>query len=107
MSGDKTLMAFHIITVTQGGVLYRDRERIVRWIDFARCHQNWQAYRADAPTDRRYVGWRNTGNVLDIEFFTEPRTRFVFISYVQRDTTLLKPMQWYDWYTFDVSRSNN
>jgi hypothetical protein len=32
---------FHsIITVTQGGILYRDIAEVVRWIDFRECQEN-------------------------------------------------------------------
>lgn len=99
------MMALHIITVTQGGVLYRDRHGIVRWIDFVRCNKNWLASRPHVtPADQRCVGQRNTGDVLDVVFATTPPVRFVFISYAQRDATLLNPMRRFGWCTWDVSR---
>lgn len=96
-----------ILTITQGGILYRDQDQIVRWIDFAECNRNWLASRRDTvDSDEKCVGWRNTGDgsVLDVEFFTEPRTRFEFISYRQRDRCLLNPMRERGgWHTWDLA----
>ena len=100
------LNARHLITVTPGGILYRDRADVVRWIDFKACNLSWLRTRATlSPEDERIVGWRNTGDVawLDVEFFTEPHTRFVFRSYADRDSLLLNPMWTHGgWLTRDL-----
>ena len=96
----------HIITVTAGGLLYRDEEGRVCWADFVECNRNWQLSRRQLTLfDKKCVGWRNTGDgkVLDVEMFTEPRLRFVFWSYLERDQSLLNPMQARGgWYTLDM-----
>lgn len=104
------LEARDIITVTQGGLLYYDHDDRVMWIDFEECNINWRVNAAvhGGGDDDRYVGWRNTtpGTVLDVEFFAQPRVRFVFRSYAQRDGLLLNPMRERGgWYTWDVTRS--
>lgn len=93
-------MAFaprQIITVTAGGVLYRDSEQVVRWLDFKQCNANWLTTLATLPQpgDERCVGVHDTEQAiwLDVEFYTEPRIRFEFRSYAQRDDLLFHPMQ--------------
>lgn len=101
-----TLRVNNIITITRGGILYRDHQKIVHWIDFKTCNENWiTLYRGD-PNDDHCVGQRNTGKekVLDVEFFTLPTTRFVFRSFLERDMRLLNPMKRHGgWSTQDLS----
>lgn len=101
------LASRQIITVTAGGILYRNSEQVVSWIDFRRCHVNWLASRQDTTTaaDKRCVGIHDTAQAvwLDVEFYTEPRIRFEFRSYALRDTLLFHPMQSLgDWYTCEA-----
>ena len=102
-----TLGARHILTVTTGGILYRDEADQIGWIDFKVCNRNWCLSREFVTEeDAWHVGWRNTsdGRVLDVEFFSQPRIRFEFISYVQRDGELLDPMYHRGgWTTWDAA----
>ncbi len=98
-----TLNGKQIISVTPGGVLYRDELEVVHWVDFKECSRNWLKTRPN-PTegDRRRVGLRDTnGKSIDVEFFTEPRIRFVFADQAERAELLIAPMRKYGWYTWD------
>jgi len=101
------LTAIHIISVTTHGLLFYDENEKVSWIDFKTCNRNWQTSRSQlTQIDERCVGWRNTrdGTLLDVEFFSDPKVRFVFISYAQRDGELLDPLYYHGgWITWDVS----
>lgn len=104
-----TLTGLNIITVSEGGLLYRDKNENVRLIDFRTCNANWIKTHGEGTLsvfDVLCVGWRNTGDrkYLDVELFTEPRTRFVFRSYIERDTLLIRPMVRARWHTLDLSR---
>jgi hypothetical protein len=107
--GTVSLNGNNIITITEAGLLLRDNGGSVRLVDFKECNSNWITSRgADLSLfDLFCVGWRNTGsrNVLDVELFTEPKTRFVFDSYVERDNLLLRPMVRARWHTLDLSRT--
>jgi hypothetical protein len=91
------LTARHIITVTSGGILYRNSDDIISWIDFKNCNENWLAtLKEPSQTEDDYcVGIHDTEQAtwLDVEFYSEPHTRFEFRSYAQRDTLLFHPMQ--------------
>jgi hypothetical protein len=105
------LNAQNIIAITKFGILYRDAKSIVKWIDLPQCNRNWLAGKPD-PTafDRQCVGWRNTPQLpqLHVELFTEPKTLIVFSSFVERDATLLTPLQHYGgWLTWDASDQSN
>lgn len=73
-----------IITVTQGGVLYRDIADIVQWIDFKLCNENsgQGAVSASLSAQQRNhcVGQSSfdRASLAYIEFFTEPITRLEF-----------------------------
>lgn len=96
-----------IITITQGGILYRDDEGTIGWVDFKLCNETWADSYLGDDEDRFCVGWRNTGKdkMLDVEFFTLPDfTRFVFTSFTERDMLLLNPIKRKGgWYTKDLS----
>jgi hypothetical protein len=89
-----------IITVTQGGLLYRDIADIVRWIDFKQCNRQWFRQREYRPSpyrkafDARCVARRSfgTASLPYIEFFTIPVTRLEFDD-PEDLWTLLKEMQ--------------
>jgi hypothetical protein len=102
------LIARNIISISEGGLLYRDLDGFIRLIDLRQCNAHWIASRGAYLTlfDLFCVGWRNTGDrrILDVELFTEPKTRFVFRSYAQRDTVMLRPLVRSRWHTFDLSR---
>lgn len=72
-----------IVTVTIGGILYRDIAEITRWIDFRYCAENSVRYlSADDLVIHagRCVGRRSESVALlpYIEFFTTPITRLEF-----------------------------
>ncbi len=90
-----------IITVTQGGVLYRDEKSIVQWIDFQACNANWaKGYKKPLEEEARIVGWRHY-YLPYVELATEPKIRFEFANIDQADHQLLVPMYRYGgWYTW-------
>jgi hypothetical protein len=80
-----------IVTVTLGGILYRDIAEITRWIDFRLCNESYcMNY---MPTLRVRMGQRDSRCVgrhsfhlaplAYIEFFTDPITRLEFEDHEQ------------------------
>ena len=77
---------FHsIITVTQGGILYRDIAEIVRWVDFRECLQNYCVNNHISLEQFNEENIRCVGRssfysapLAYIEFFTEPILRLEF-----------------------------
>lgn len=78
---------FHsIVTVTQGGILYKDIAEITRWIDFKQCNLNWYRQTEQRPSpfthefDKSCVARRSFDNapLVYIEFFTDPILRLEF-----------------------------
>jgi len=78
---------FHsIVTVTQGGILYKDIAEITRWIDFKQCNKNWYRQPEQRPSpfthdfDKCCVARRsfNHAPLAYIEFFTDPILRLEF-----------------------------
>lgn len=66
----------HILSVTPGGILYRDEQGTVQWLDFARCNRNWLASRRNLTLyDFRCVGWWHHFPTY-YEFASEPVMRF-------------------------------
>ncbi len=98
-----SLHAAHLITVTAGGLLFRDAEGGICWIDFSACRDRWLPNRPD-PLDweQRCVGWRSTGrtSLPDVEFLSYPRVRFEFVGFAQRNALLLEPMRRFGWHTW-------
>ena len=91
----------NIITITQGGILYRDNDNKVCWLDFSDCLRT-------QPVERRvykYVGDRNLDYITDakVKFYSSPPITFEFESYEDRAHKLLKPLANYGWFTFDRS----
>ncbi len=90
-----------IITVTQGGILYRDEKSIVQWIDFKACNANWvKGYKKPLEEEARIVGWRHY-YLPYVELATEPKIRLEFANIDEADHQLLVPMYrhggWYTW----------
>lgn len=77
---------FHsIITVTQGGILYRDIAELVRWVDFRQCLQNYCHANQITVEQFNEENIRCVGRMslylaplAYIEFFTEPILRLEF-----------------------------
>ncbi|MGB1288300.1 MAG: hypothetical protein ACPG7F_17325 [Aggregatilineales bacterium] len=72
-----------IITITEGGILYRDIAGVTRWIDFYDCASNRDHYMSDTGKRiKRCVGWRSyyEAELAYIEFFTVPLLRLEFDS---------------------------
>ncbi len=91
----------NIITITQGGILYRDNERKVCWLDFGECLLN-------QPVERRvhrYVGEVNpiNGNYIKVGFYVMPPLAFGFESFDDYLDKLLKPLLHFEWFLFDWS----
>lgn len=98
----------NILTVTRGGILYRDAQGVTQWIDFYLCRLNWLATLPN-PTklDRRYVGCRNTENsaTIYVRFYTTPPIIFAFKNEARRNLDLIQPMSRCGWYTTICIRS--
>lgn len=102
---------FHsIVTVTQGGILYKDIAEITRWIDFRQCNSNWYRQVEQRPSpythqfDKCCVARRSIKNapLAYIEFFTDPIVRLEFDD-AEHLWDLLKQMKLYgDWVAFDL-----
>ncbi|MGB7338668.1 MAG: hypothetical protein WBC91_07245 [Phototrophicaceae bacterium] len=99
-----------IITVTQGGVLYKDIAEIIRWIDFKQCNRNWYRQPEQRPSpythqyDRCCVARRSFTNASlpYIEFFTDPILRLEFDN-PEYLWDLLKQMKLYgNWVAYDL-----
>lgn len=98
-----SLAARHVISVTAGGVLYRDEDGCIGWIDFSICRDHWLVNRPHAlDWEQRCVGWRSTGRtpLPDVEFVSYPRVRFEFVGFAQRNALLLEPMRRFGWHTW-------
>jgi hypothetical protein len=76
----------NIIEIFGDGFFYYGYNEQKCYINFRECRTNWVNYVNDSPdfketelqdTDTKIVGWRNSSE-LYVEFFSEPRTRFVF-----------------------------
>jgi hypothetical protein len=95
-----------IVTVTQGGILYKDIAEIVRWLDFALCYEQYTLYYngTESSTERFCVGRSsfNRAPLPYVEFFTDPITRLEFDNPEDlRD--LLKQLHAFNfWYTKDL-----
>lgn len=82
-----------IITITQGGLLYRDEAGTVCWIDFARCNRNWTSQRRNlGEWDFRCVGSRRV-EPLSVEFHTQPPVRFAVEEVDEIDREFSEPLQ--------------
>jgi hypothetical protein len=102
-----------IITVTMGGILYRDIAEIPRWIDFRLCNDLYCA--AYSSTLQIRMGQRTThcvarhsfhrATLAYIEFFTNPITRLEFEDHEQL-WDMLKQMNVHGgWFAVSVDAS--
>lgn len=99
-----------IITVTNGGILYKDIAEVIRWIDFQECNDNWyrQPEQKPSPFTHRFdnccVARRSfyLSSLAYIEFFTDPIVRLEFDE-PEDLWHLLKQMKLYgDWVAYDL-----
>jgi hypothetical protein len=98
----------NIITVTQGGLLYRDVLGVTQWIDFIDCRDKYLATVDNATRlDRRYVGCRNTEQsaTIYVRFFSETPVIFSFKNAARRNLDLIQPLSRVGWYTTICVRS--
>lgn len=88
-----------IITVTQGGLLYRDNAGVVQWLEWKTCHARLQTTSAPlGKFDRRYVGARTH---MYVRFFTANPVIFIFDDRAWRDVHLIFPLARFGFYTCD------
>jgi hypothetical protein len=102
-----------IITVTLGGILYRDIAEIPRWIDFRLCNELYcTEYMSKlrlriGQHDTRCVGRHSfhLAPLAYIEFFTDPITRLEFEDH-QQLWDVLKQMNLHGgWFAISVDAS--
>ena len=91
----------NIITITQGGILYRDNNNKVCWLDFGDCLRN-------QPVERRvykYVGEVNpiSDSNIQVNFFALSPLAFEFEGFDDYMDTLLRPISEFGWFIFDWS----
>jgi hypothetical protein len=92
-----------IVTVTRGGILYKDIAEIVRWIDFAFCYEQYtlRFNGTEANAEQLCVGRSSfyLAPLPYVEFFTDPITRLEFDK-VDELSDLLNQIHAYPfWYT--------
>ena len=97
-----TLSGDAILTVTRGGVLYRDDQKLVRWLDLGPCRDAWLATRSTITAlDRRMVGCRSREHTTPIfvRFFGPNPITFTFTSDSRRQRGLIEHLSRVGWYT--------
>jgi hypothetical protein len=77
-----------IVKIDTEKIYYKDKDNVVQTIDFYECRKNWVRHLNEsddfqvtnlAEDETRCVGWRDIFHSPSyIEFFSEPRIRFVF-----------------------------
>lgn len=88
-----------IIAITLGGLLYRDADGVVQWLDWKCCQARLQTTQAHTGRfDRRYVGARTE---MYVRFFTMAPIIFIFQHPTERNLHLLQPMGKLGWFTCD------
>jgi hypothetical protein len=92
-----------IVTVTRGGILYKDIAEIVRWIDFAFCYEQYtlRFNGTEATTEHFCIGRSSfyLAPLPYVEFFTDPITRLEF-NKAEDLTDLLRQIYAFGfWYT--------
>ena len=92
-----------IVTVTKGGVLYKDIAEIVRWVDFALCYEQYTLHfnGTEASTEQFCIG-RSSFNLAAlpyVEFFTDPITRLEFDNSDDLTALLSQINAYAFWYT--------
>jgi hypothetical protein len=104
-----TLSGDAILTVTRGGVLYRDDQKRVCWLDLRPCRDAWLATRSTIKAlDRRMVGCRNPDGTTPIfvRFYGPESITFTFTSTSRRHRGLIEPLSRVGWYTVIASESD-
>jgi hypothetical protein len=97
-----TLSEDAILTVTRGGVLYRDDQKRVCWLDLRLCREAWLATRSTVTAlDRRMVGCRSREKTAPIfvRFYGPDPITFTFTSDSRRHRGLIEPLSRVGWYT--------
>ena len=97
-----TLPGDAILTVTRGGVLYRDDQQRVCWLDLPPCREAWLATRTTiTPIDRRMVGCRSKERTTPVfvRFFGPDAITFTFVNESRRHRGLIEPLSRLGWYT--------
>lgn len=97
-----------IITITQGGILWRDDADIVQWLDFRESRAAWIRSRENIlAMDRRYVGYRNIelGQACWVRFFADPQPTFYFPDKYSCRISLLVPIGRFGWFTTTLGLS--
>lgn len=97
-----TIDGNRIITVTQGGLLYRDYAGTIQWIDFRQCRDTWLA-QCEQPTktDYRYTGCRTPrkAEACYVRFFSSPPVIIHFHNDGRRQLDLIVPLSKAGWFT--------
>ncbi len=91
-----------IMTVTRGGILYRDDQYLVCWLDLRPCRDAWLATRQTiTPLDRRMVGIRSRERTTPVfvRFYGPEPITFTFSSESRRQRLLIAPLSGVGWYT--------
>lgn|GEM_PF-4052398 len=97
-----TLSGDAILTVTRGGVLYRDDQKRVCWLDLWPCREAWLSTRSNiTPLDRRMVGCRSRERTTPVfvRFYGPDAITFTFTSESRRHRGLIEPLSRLGWYT--------
>jgi hypothetical protein len=99
-----------IITVTRGGILYKDIAEIVRWLDFALCYEQYTLHfnGTELSIERFCVG-RSSFHLAPlpyVEFFTDPITRLEFDKPEDLSDLLNQIHAYGFWYTQDLDEPN-
>ena len=97
-----TLSGDAILTVTRGGVLYRDDQKRVSWLDLPACREAWLATRSTVtPLDRRMVGCRSRERTTPVfvRFYGPQPITFTFTNESRRQRGLIEPLSRLGWYT--------
>lgn len=98
----QTLSGDAILTVTRGGILYRDDQQRVCWLDLRLCREAWLATRSTITTlDRRMVGVRTRERTTPImvRLYGPEAITFTFTSESRRHRQLIEPLSRVGWYT--------
>lgn len=91
-----------ILTVTRGGVLYRDEQQRVCWLALPPCREAWLATRSNiTPLDRRMVACRSADHTTPVfvRFYGPEPITFTFTSESRRHRSLIEPLSRVGWFT--------
>ena len=97
-----------IVTVTVGGILYKDIAEIVRWIDFAFCYEQYtlRFNGTESSTEHFCVGRSSfyLAPLPYLEFFTDPITRLEFDNPEDLRDLLSQIHAYSVWYTQNLDK---